>query len=47
MGIAVRKEDTTLLEVLNQEIESMIEDGTYKTVSETWFGEDMSQFLDD
>lgn len=47
MGIAVRKEDTTLLEVLNQEIESMIEDGTYKTVSEKWFGEDMSQFLDD
>ena len=45
MGIAIRKEDTTLLDVLNKEIQSMIEDGTYKTISEKWFGEDMSQFL--
>lgn len=45
MGIAVRKEDATLLDVLNKEIQSMIEDGTYKAISEKWFGEDMSQFL--
>lgn len=45
MGIAIRKEDTELLEVINKEIQSMIEDGTYKTISEKWFAEDMSQFL--
>jgi polar amino acid transport system substrate-binding protein len=45
MGIAVRKEDATLLDVLNKEIQGMIEDGTYKAISEKWFGEDMSQFL--
>ncbi|NLG86148.1 MAG: amino acid ABC transporter substrate-binding protein [Firmicutes bacterium] len=45
MGIAIRKEDATLLDVLNKEIQSMIEDGTYKAISEKWFGEDMSQFL--
>ena len=45
MAIAVRKEDADLLEALNKAIESMVDDGTYKAISEQWFGEDMSKYL--
>ncbi|MGI6605280.1 MAG: amino acid ABC transporter substrate-binding protein [Firmicutes bacterium] len=45
MGIAVRKEDTSLLETINNEIKAMIADGTYAEISEKWFGEDMSKNL--
>lgn len=45
MGIATRKEDTTLLDALNKELQAMIADGTYAKISEKWFGEDMSKNL--
>ncbi|MGI6128496.1 MAG: amino acid ABC transporter substrate-binding protein [bacterium] len=46
MAIAVRKEDAALQGVLNEVINNMVRDGTYKAISEEWFGEDMSQYLD-
>lgn len=45
MGIAVRKEDTSLLEALNRELQAMMEDGTYAEISKRWFGYDMSKQL--
>lgn len=38
IGIAIRKDDTKLLEEVNKALKSMIEDGTYAEISNKWFG---------
>lgn len=38
IGIAVRKDDAMLLEKLNEALSTIIENGTYKEISEKWFG---------
>lgn len=40
-GIGIRKDDKELLEKVNKALEDMKEDGTSKTISEKWFGEDI------
>jgi polar amino acid transport system substrate-binding protein len=40
-GVAVRKTDTVLLEKVNKAFEDMKKDGTAKTISEKWFGQDI------
>lgn len=37
-AIAVRQEDTALLEEVNKALDAIIEDGTYAEISEKWFG---------
>jgi len=37
-GAAFRKEDTQLLEEFNKAFAEMIKDGSYKQLSEKWFG---------
>lgn len=41
MGIAVRKDDTALLQEINKALEAMIADGTYAKISKKWFGRDI------
>jgi len=41
IGIPIRKEDTKLLEAVNNALEEMMEDGTYEAISEKWFGRNM------
>jgi polar amino acid transport system substrate-binding protein len=38
IGIAVRKEDTALLEKLNQALKEIVENGTYEEISNKYFG---------
>lgn len=38
IGIAVRKDDTVLLEKLNEALATIIENGTYEEISLKWFG---------
>lgn len=38
MGIAVRKDDTELLNKLNKALDDIINDGTYQEISDKWFG---------
>ncbi len=38
MGIPVKKGNTELLDQINNALEEMIADGTYKQISEKWFG---------
>lgn len=40
-GVGVRKEDSALLEKINKAFDDMKADGTAKTISEKWFGEDL------
>lgn len=37
IGIAIRKEDTALLEAVNNALQEIIEDGTYDAISQKWF----------
>lgn len=41
MGIAVKKEQTELLEKINAALEEIIADGTYAKISEQYFGENI------
>lgn len=41
-GIGMRKGDTALKNEIDKIIQEMIDDGTYKTISEKWFGKDVS-----
>ena len=42
VGGAIRKEDTDILEMWNKAIAEMSADGTTATITEKWFGRDMS-----
>jgi ABC-type amino acid transport substrate-binding protein len=37
-GVAIRKEDTQLLQRVNAALQEMFADGTYAAISQTWFG---------
>ncbi|MFW5731042.1 MAG: amino acid ABC transporter substrate-binding protein [Desulfonatronovibrionaceae bacterium] len=41
-GIAFRKEDQRLREVVQEEIDAMVADGTLAEISRKWFGEDIT-----
>jgi L-cystine transport system substrate-binding protein len=41
-GLMFRKGNDKLVEEVNKALEEMMEDGTYKEISEKWFGEDVS-----
>lgn len=41
-GVAFRKEDKKLLEVIQKEIDKMVQDGTMAKISKKWFGEDIT-----
>jgi len=43
LAIAIRKEDTKLLEEVNKALNSIIEDGTYEEISNKWFGMNILQ----
>ncbi|WP_461207084.1 ABC transporter substrate-binding protein [Clostridium sp. DL1XJH146] len=38
IGIAIRKDDTKLLEEVNAALAKIVEDGTYEEISNKWFG---------
>ena len=40
-AVGVRQEDTALLEAVNAALDTLKENGTTKTISETWFGSDI------
>lgn len=40
-GLMFRKGNDTLVDAVNKALNEMIDDGTYKTISEKWFGEDV------
>lgn len=40
-GLMFRQGNDSLVEAVNDALEDMIDDGTYKTISEKWFGEDV------
>lgn len=40
-GLMFRKDSDTLVDEVNKALTEMIEDGTYKKISEKWFGEDV------
>lgn len=41
IGIAVRREDTELLQNINNALDEIIADGTYDKISKKWFGENI------
>lgn len=40
-GVGIRKGDTKFVEAFNKALDEVIADGTAKTISEKWFGEDI------
>ncbi|MDR6999525.1 amino acid ABC transporter substrate-binding protein [Neobacillus niacini] len=40
-GMMFRKDNKTLVDAVNKALKDMIADGTYKKISEKWFGEDV------
>ncbi|HWJ77236.1 MAG TPA: transporter substrate-binding domain-containing protein [Niallia sp.] len=40
-GLMFRKGNDSLVDAVNKALQEMIDDGTYKTISEKWFGEDV------
>ena len=40
-GLMFRQGNDTLVEAVNKALQEMIDDGTYKSISEKWFGEDV------
>lgn len=38
IGIAIRKEDTELLQAINDALKTIVENGTYDEISQKWFG---------
>ncbi|MGO1470008.1 MAG: transporter substrate-binding domain-containing protein [Tissierella sp.] len=46
IGIAIRKDDDELLQAINDALEDMVEDGTYKELSEKWFEYDMTDEIE-
>jgi L-cystine transport system substrate-binding protein len=40
-GLMFRKDNNTLVDAVNKALTDMIDDGTYKKISEKWFGEDV------
>lgn len=40
-GFMFRKNNQTLVDAVNKALKDMIDDGTYKKISEKWFGEDV------
>lgn len=40
-GLMFRKDSDTLVKEVNKALSEMVEDGTYKKISEKWFGEDV------
>ena len=40
-GLMFRQGNDTLVEAVNKALKEMIDDGTYKSISEKWFGEDV------
>lgn len=42
VGIAIRKEDKALYEAIQKAVDATKTDGTFKTLSEKWFGADLS-----
>ncbi|MDI3537727.1 MAG: polar amino acid transport system substrate-binding protein [Eubacteriaceae bacterium] len=41
IGIAIRKEDTALLESVNNALNTIVENGSYDAISQKWFGTNM------
>lgn len=41
-GVGFRKNDQSLRDEVQKQIDAMVEDGTFKTISEKWFGRDVS-----
>jgi ABC-type amino acid transport substrate-binding protein len=43
VGAAIRKEDAELMKAIEQAIKDLKADGTYKTISEKWFGRELGK----
>lgn len=41
VGLMMRKGETTLVTEVDKALDAMLQDGTYKAISEKWFGEDV------
>ncbi|MCX7709486.1 MAG: transporter substrate-binding domain-containing protein [Clostridia bacterium] len=46
IAVAVRQEDDALRQAINSALENMISDGTYKTISERYFGRNILEGVD-
>jgi cystine transport system substrate-binding protein len=42
-GVIIRKGEPELLAAINEALKSIKDDGTYKTISDKYFGQDVSQ----
>ncbi len=43
IAVAFRQDDEDLVEAVNEALADMMEDGTYQEISESYFGEDISE----